>query len=139
MTVTAASPRPHRPGVILVVAIVSIAVASVIFLAVLRTAVAERNALRTEAWRQQALWLAESGLERAAARLAADSAYQGETWNVPADQFASEVGGVVEIEIQSTAGRPNRRLVRVRADFPDDPQHRVRRSKQIVIELPPSS
>jgi len=139
MTVTAALPRPRRPGVILVVAIVSIAVASVIFLAVLRTAVAERNALRTEAWRQQALWLAESGLERAAARLAADSAYQGETWNVPADQFASEAGGVVEIEIQSTAGRPNRRLVRVRADFPDDPQHRVRRSKQIVIELPPSS
>ena len=139
MTLIPVSPRARRPGVILVIAIVCIAVASVIFLAVLRTAVAERGALRAEAWRQQALWLAESGVERAAARLAADSGYQGETWNVPADQLAADTGGVVEIEVQAVPQRPDHRLVRVRADFPDDPQHRARKSKQVLIQLRPSS
>ena len=134
----AASSVGRRRGAVLVAALVCIAVASLMFLAILRTAVAQRNAVRTEAWRQQAVWLAESGLGRAAAKLAADPDYQGETWIVPAEQFSSDDGAVVTIEIEPLAGEPNRRLVRARADFPDHPQHRARRTKQAVIETGPS-
>jgi len=79
--------RSRRGGAVLVIAIACIAVASVIFLAILKTAVAERGAMRTLQWREQAGWLVESGLERAAARLTADPAYPGETWKIPAGQL----------------------------------------------------
>lgn len=131
-------PSGRRRGVILIIAIVCTAVASVMFLAIVQMAAAERNALRVEAWRQQARWLAESALDRAAARLAGDPDYQGETWNVPAAELDSPDAAVVEIEVRSVPEQPHRRVVLVRADYPDDPQHRARRSKQINVQLPPS-
>ena len=70
------SRKPGRRGAVLLVALVAIAVASVVFTSLLRLSVAERRRVQTEAWQVQAAWLAESGLERAAARLDADAAYQ---------------------------------------------------------------
>jgi len=131
-------PAKHRAGFILVVAIVCLAMASVVFLAVLRTALAEQDAMRTDAWLQQAGWLAESGIERAAARLAADPAYAGETWNIPADAFRGDDAAVVVIEVETPTGQPARRVIRVRADYPDAPRHRGRRSKQRSVQIGPS-
>ena len=125
-------------GVILIVAIVCIAMASVMLLAILQTAVAERKAVETEAWRQQHSWLAESGLERAAAQLAADPSYQGETWNISADELGGKENGVVLIEVQPLPDAPENRKIRVRADFPDDPQHRARRTKETTVRTSPS-
>ena len=43
-----------------------------------------RNA--TFGWNAQAQLLVESGMERAAAQLAADADYSGETWKIPAEE-----------------------------------------------------
>jgi hypothetical protein len=121
------------------VALVAIAVATVVFMSTLRLAMAEREAIQIEAWRAQAAWLVESGLERAAARLAADPQYQGETWRVAGAALGDKQGAVVQIEVQPLSDQPDRRSVLVRADYPDHPQRRVRQSKQVVIEVRPSS
>jgi len=124
-----------RRGAVLLVAIVCIAVASVIFLSLLRLSVAERRRVETEAWQVQAAWLAESGIERAAARLAADPEYQGETWALPADLLGGRYDAVVKIRVETIPDDEPRRLVHVEADYPDDPQNRARRSKQVVMEV----
>ena len=131
--------RADQRGAALIVTIVCMMAATVIFMSVLQLAVAERRAIRTQQWRVQAGWLAESALQRATNRLAADAEYAGETWKIPADELAGEDDAVVKIEVRPVADQPNRRVVHVRADYPDDPQQRARYEKQAVVDLRPSS
>lgn len=128
--------RSSRRGAVLVMAMVSLAVAAVLLVSIAKMAAAGRQAIRAEARRMQAAWLAESALERAARRLAADPAYSGETWTLTADELADDGAGLVQIRVAAVPGRPDRRLVRVRADYPNHPQHRARRSKQLMVQIP---
>ena len=128
--------RCRARGAVLMVALVCVIIASVVFLSVLRVARMERQRLETEAWQVQAGWLAESGLERAAARLADQPGYTGETWNVPAGLLGGQDAAVVQIRVEAVPGKPKNRLVRVQADYPDHPQERARESKQAVVHLP---
>jgi Tfp pilus assembly protein PilX len=129
----------HRPprsrGAILVVLVVLVAVASVLSAAILRTALLRSQAVQSEARRVQAVWLAESGVERAAARLAADSKYAGETWNLAPEVIGGPDPAAVKIEVSAVAERPDSRLVRVQADYPVDPQQRARITKEQQIDL----
>jgi len=131
--------RVRRRGVVLLVAIVCIAIASMIFLSLLQLSVAERRRVETASWQVQAAWLAESGIERAAAQLAADPDYRGETWNLSTDALGGPHEAVVTIQVETIPQRQQRRLVHVRADYPDHPQHRARQSKQVAIDVRPSS
>ena len=92
------------------------------FVLVVRQALAERRAIEMSRSGLQALWLAEAGLERAAARLAADPKYAGETWTISAAELAAGDGAVVRIEVKAIADRPERRSVRVEADYPGCPR-----------------
>ena len=109
-------------------------VATALFVLVVRQAFAERRAIEMSCSGLQALWLAEAGVERAAARLAADPKYAGETWTISAAELAGGDGAVVRIEVKAIADRPERRSVRVEADYPDAPEHRCRQVKQIVVD-----
>jgi hypothetical protein len=135
------SPIPNpssapRRGAILVVIIVCFALAATLFVLLAGSAVAERRAAETRYWSLQAQWLAEAALERAAARLATDAKYDGETWTVPAEQLGGNRPGVVKIGIdRSDVDHPGRRLVRVEAHYPDDPKHRCRWEKQVAMEI----
>lgn len=131
--------KPARQGAAVIVAIVCLAVAAMVFLGLLRTIIAQRETVQTEAWRVQAAWLAESGLERAMARLAKDRQYSGETWTIPADLLDARNGAVVTIKIEPAPEEPNGRLVRVQADFPDHPEHRARQTKEVTVPLRPAS
>lgn len=133
----AARRRIQRRGAVLLVAMVVIIVAAAVFLSILQLSVAERRRVETEAWQVQATWLAESGLERAAAQLAADPEYQGETWSLSADLFDGRNGAVVRIEVETVQEQQQRRLVRCEADYPDHPQQRARESKQVMIDVRP--
>jgi Tfp pilus assembly protein PilX len=124
-----------RRGAVLVVIIVCFVVAATLFVLLATSAVAERRAAETRQWSLQAQWLAEAALERAAARLDKDAKYEGETWTVPAAQLGGNHGGVVNIGLDSSdTDHPQRRLVRVEAYYPDDPVHRCRWEKQVVME-----
>jgi hypothetical protein len=114
-----------------------VAVVTMAMVSLLQLAIGQRKLARTEALRLQCCWLAESALDRAAWRLALDPRYPGETWNLPAAALDGSDPAVVVIHVEPVPGQSMHRLVRVRADYPDDPQDRVRLSKQAVIELQP--
>jgi hypothetical protein len=88
----------------------------------------------------QAGWLAESGVQRAEARLAADAHYRGETWKISAADFGNESAvddGLVTIRVEPVAGKPDRRAVHVEADFPFDPVQRARETRDTIIKAGP--
>jgi len=130
-----ADPRKPRRAAVLIVTLVCVAVASSMLVSLAKNAVAGRRMMQNESRRLQAIWLAESALERAVWRLAADADYQGETWILSAEQLAGPRRGVVKIEIQTIPEQPDHRLVRVQADYPDHPQHRVRQHKEARVSL----
>lgn len=136
-------PRPAAPcsvrrgdcrlGAVLLVTIVCVAVATAVMFAIVKQAVLGRREVDLERLRVQALWLAESGAGRAAARVAADPAYTGEQWLIPAKELGGPYGGCVRIEVEPAAGEPRVFQVRVIADYPDDSIERVRRSREFRI------
>ena len=130
-----ASRPAGRRGAVLMIALVCVGLASVVLLALLRLAVAWDDVARIEEKQLQANWLAESALDRAAARLAADADYEGETWRVTPQLLGGREAAVVKIEVQRLPDSPTRRRVRVRADYPEDASQRVRRSKQLEMEI----
>jgi hypothetical protein len=96
---------------------------------------AEHRQLRGHDDRLQAMWLAESGVQRASAQLARSADYAGEAWTVSADILGDDRDGSVEILVRSVEGEPDVRRVQVTADYPVDSVHRKRHSKQITIGL----
>jgi hypothetical protein len=90
----------------------------------------------------QADWLAESGLARASARLAAEKGYRGETWEVAPEALGGSAGVVrIAVDSEDREGRParGRFLVRVEADYPRDDVRRARTSKTLTIDLGPET
>lgn len=126
---------PARRGAIVVIAIACTALAAMVMVSLARLAVAQRGRTRTELFRLQSCWLAESALERAAWRLASDPSYAGETWNIPAEALGTTDPAAVTIQVEPLASQPAGRLVRVQAHYPDHPQHRVRQTRQAVIRV----
>jgi Tfp pilus assembly protein PilX len=123
-----------RRGMVAVVVLLSMAIGAGLLMTALQLAADMRRAADAESRRLQAQWLAESAVERAAARLASDGGYSGETWNIP----ASELGGraaAVEIRAETVAGDGDARLVSVRADFPNAPWDRARVVKNVTVKL----
>ena len=74
-----------RRGLTLIPSLVCLVVATACRAVLLRQAHTERVMVKSLERNEQAQWLAESGLARALARLAADRSYQGETWKLPAE------------------------------------------------------
>ena len=74
--------KSNRRGTILVVALTTLLVVTLVAGAVLRGYLQSYRQLRREQDRLQAQWLADSALARAAIRLGADPKYAGETWKV---------------------------------------------------------
>ena len=121
-------------GVVLIVVLVCLAVATAISVLVVRQIVMERQGVQMNQRGLQASWLAEAGVERAVARLAANPNYAGETWLVPAKELAADDDAVVKIQVETVAGQPLRRSVRVEADFAAASDYRCRQVKQIVVD-----
>jgi len=129
-------PPPNRRGMVLMVFLVCLAVAAALIVGTARIAMTAHKATQTASWSVQSRLLAESAVERAAAKLAADPAYTSETWTVPAADFGGEDGGVARIDVKRVAGQDKRRTVKVEADFPDDPVNYARQQKEIIVDLP---
>jgi hypothetical protein len=127
----------RRRGAILIVAMVCVAIAAAAMVSLVQLAAGQRKLVRAEALRLQGSWLAESALDRAAWRLALDPKYSGETWNLPAAALGGADGATVTIQVEPVPNQSTHRLVRVRADYPEDPQDRVRLTKQAVVQLKP--
>ena len=88
--------------------------------------------------RLQAEWLAESGVARAAARVAAErDDYRGETWEITAAALGASDPGRVAIVVAPVKGDDRHRRVDVRADYPVESSRRARVSRSVLVEVGP--
>ena len=125
--------RRQSRGLTVVAVLVCLIIITIMAGALLRVGLAQRERANAQEHRLQAEWLAESGIQRAIARLAADPGYTGETWEVPARDLDSD-DALVTITIEPARGVARGRAVRVQADYPRDPNRRARHSRVIDIE-----
>jgi Tfp pilus assembly protein PilX len=125
----------NRRGAVLVAVLVCLIVITIVCGTLLKQGLGARSQLKAEERRLQARWLAESGLERAAARLESEISYAGETWNPSPDSLGGTWPGQVTISVSRVDDHPNQRLVQVHADYPSGATYRARQHTQAVIEL----
>lgn len=116
----------HQPrgAAILVVALVCLLVALSIATTMVTESIARRVQLHVELNARQAELLVQAGQGRAAARLAADNDYTGESWT-PA--VSDSKAAVVTISVETTDDAAA--WVTVVASYPDDDPKSVRRSR----------
>jgi type II secretory pathway component PulK len=119
----------------MLITIVLLLVATCITMGIVRAMTHHHRQMRRRQRQLQAVWLAESGIERATAQLRLDPGYQGEKWDVPANQIAGDWAGVVEIQTTPLGGQPWRNTVSVVADYPPDPPYRIRYRKSVLVDL----
>jgi hypothetical protein len=117
--------------------------------AVLKAALAHRALVRAVEHRLQAEWLAESGVQRALARLSFDREYAGEAWSLSAADLglpeqppakgatrkSDRSAAVVRISVERVPGGATRRRLRVQAEYTRDPPARLRHSRSLTIDL----
>ena len=89
--------------------LIGLIVIGIICAGLLKVALARRAEVGAEERGLQADWLAESGLERASARLSAAGDYSGETWQIPAEELGGRASGTVAIRVEPVADHPERR------------------------------
>jgi Tfp pilus assembly protein PilV len=141
--------------VILAAALTALFVVSLLGLALVQLVLIHHRQEQVEAQRQQCFWLAESGVQRALARLAKSPDYAGETWTIPSAAFGGvpmaarppvplqhgqqaargtrALGGAT-VTIEVKAGQPGEgRKIHVEARFPDDPVRRIVCEREILI------
>ncbi|MBX3411704.1 MAG: hypothetical protein KF708_03210 [Pirellulales bacterium] len=124
----------HRGGVMIVVLLI------LVLCVALGTRLANnvasgRKVARTEQQELQVDWLADSGVRRAAERLASDAAYLGETWHVAASSLGGADEAVVSIRVAPHDAQPLERNIVVTADYPAGKPQRVRRTREIKLQL----
>jgi Tfp pilus assembly protein PilX len=125
---------PRRGGFIIVV-MICLLVSGMLLTSLLKMALLQDRQLGCELARQQAAWLADSGLDRAAARLARDPAYAGESWNIAAAQLGGSDDALVEIRVQRDETRALHRAVVVEAIFSAEGPCPARITRQATIIL----
>ncbi len=130
-------PSPRR-GVALVLAVTCLFVLTIVLGSLIRMGVSERRQARAEERLLRAVWLAESGLERAWARLSEMPDYRGETWEILAESLGGDQPAVVTIVAEPVPNAPARRLVRVQANYPSSGSSRARHTRTIEFDLPAS-
>ena len=100
-----------------------------------RRIVMERRAARRAEEQQQARWLAEAGVRRAAARLSADPAYVGETWLIDAAEIDRPNSAEIEITVEPGDSAAAPATLVATARYPRD-EPRVRSTKTIKFTPP---
>jgi hypothetical protein len=133
------SSMKRRRGLASVVVLIALFIIGLVCAALLKVAFARRGEVAREERRIEAAWLADSGLARALARLDHSGDYAGETWEIPAEDLGGRGSASVLIRVEKVADRPDRRKVRVQADYPSGSSLRARQSREIIAAVPSST
>jgi Tfp pilus assembly protein PilX len=124
-----------RRGAFTVVVLVCLLVSAMVLASLLKLAMLHDAQLGNVQMRLQSVWLADSGLERAASRLAADPAYSGETWTINSSDLGGPDTGAVVIRVENNTSPSDRRLVIVEAVYPAEGTRQARLTRQSTITL----
>lgn len=123
----------RRQGTALIIAMICLLLASALTVSLVQVAVLQREQVLRDEWQLQAEWLAESALDRAAARLVVEPEYAGESWRPQLPGEAEPLGRVeIAVERPTETGRVQVTAV---ADVPDDPDERARVRKSVIVLL----
>jgi type II secretory pathway component PulK len=125
--------RNRTRGITLVLALVCLLVAATIGATIVRTLVSEHRQVTRRQRQLQTLWVAESAIQRAAAQLAADPDYTGETWAIPAAAVGEPWAATAIIRVEPAGGQAQLRRVSVTARYPDDPLEGVILERELSI------
>ncbi len=119
----------------MIIVMVCLLLVSIIGASMLKLTFALRQQIQREQLRLQAIWLAEAGVERAAALLMTDKNYVAEDWSLEAENAINGKPALVKIRVEADEQIVNRRVVSVVADYPSDSHQRARVSKRVVVDL----
>lgn len=125
----------RRPGAVLIMALVGLVLMTVIGGVLLRWALMEHKLLASREEQSQAVWLAETGIERAAAQLAQNADYAGEKCLIAAADLPADKAAVVQLRVSKIDGQPRRRSVDVDVEYPSDSKTPTRIRKTIIYQL----
>ncbi len=124
-----------RRGAFTVIVLVCLLISTMVLGSLLKIALLRDRQLGREFSRVQTNWLADSGMERAASRLAADPAFSGETWKIDADRLGERDPAVVVIRIEPVETQPHQRRIVVEAVYPAQGPVHARITRQANITL----
>jgi Tfp pilus assembly protein PilX len=118
----------HRPrrGSILICVLTCLVIVSGLAVAMVKSAITARKAVRSELQQAQVQFLLEAGIQRAVVELGSGSDYDGETWDLPATVFNDSAPGRIEIRVTTSDDSPP--TVSVIAQLPADSPLCIRRS-----------
>ena len=126
----------QRRGVAMIIVMVLLLVLSSVTITTVRAVIAQRKQFEIEKRHWQADWLLDAGLSRAAAQLASNADYSGETWKLSASEFSgsgSPLSGdavvVIEPRAMTEAGSARRWIVQV--SLPSDQEQPIRRQAEL--------
>ena len=127
------SRKSPRRGAIIVFAILSLLVVSMLGAALLRNVSLSRQQLQREVLHTQAVWLADSGAARAVSQWRASRDYTGETWAVPAEQLSAGRTASVLIAVSPEPDHPERTIIAATAEYPRGSPTAIRITKRIIV------
>ena len=134
------SGHPRRSGMILAMVLVALFVVMLLGAAFANAFVAQRQLVRHSQQQQQAFWLAESALQRAAYRLANEPDYQGETWQVASDDLGGIYAGVALVKVETVAEAGTGHRIIVDATYPSKALKKTVQHRELLVvefnELP---
>lgn len=133
-----ASPQRPRRGLVSVVMLIGLIILGVVAASLLKVAGSRRTLSRIAENRLQAAALADSGLERAIARLRTHPDYPGEVWEIPTSDLGERGPARIQIDALPDPDHPQSRRVVVVADFLTHNPSPVRQSRMLSIPLPPA-
>jgi type II secretory pathway component PulK len=124
------APRSQR-GMALIIVITVFAIAMAFCAAWSKTTLSRMRRQQLAEQKAQVAWLAQAGVRRGAARLAADANYVGESWRVPAAELARIADAQVEIRIETPDETTSVVQITAIAAYPAE-QARVRVRKTVT-------
>ena len=121
-----------RTGVMVIAALTCLLIVSTIVVGMLGSAIRVRRQLHTQRDLRQTELLLAAGVERAASRIAHDSAFVGDVWELPHESIVGRGTGRVTTKVtRSSSG--SHWQVSVVAEYPLDRGFPVRRSQSFDI------
>ena len=128
--------QQRRSGMILAMVLVALLVVMLFGAALVNMFLAQRQLVRHNQQQQQAFWLAESALHRAAHRFASEPEYRGETWQVTADDLDGTHGGVAVVRVEAVnEAKPGHRIV-VDASYPSGALKKIVQHRELFVAQP---
>ncbi|MEX1039378.1 MAG: hypothetical protein WDZ51_02025 [Pirellulaceae bacterium] len=123
---------PRREGTAVLVVIVALVVATSIAALALRAFVVRDQQARIQLEVIQADQWVAAGRSLVRARLAADSAYEGETWELPPENLPR--GGTAQVEIAMAETNPDQPALEIMVTYQTHTGQRITR-RQVVPSL----